>query len=408
MPLVKKSRGYKAFILSFSFTALLVLSGIFLGMSLRARQLIYEENITRGRALFNSIVLARKWNANYGGVYVDKKEGVTSNPYLSNPDITTVDGKVYTNKNPALMTREISELAQKEGLFNFHITSLFPINPNNKPDAFEAEALEQFNKGQKEVYGINAINNKDCFRYMAPLYVDQTCLPCHGHQGYKRGDIRGGISVSFDVEEVQKKLRNNTYLIVLFGITAVVLLLGFFYFFTLQLIRTVEKARHEIERMAITDVLTGLFNRRQLISRFDEEFERAKRLKRDLSCIMLDIDHFKLINDTHGHLMGDEVLKEVARHLDNSMRTYDIVGRYGGEEFLVVAPDTTLENTQNLAERLRDSIREPGTSSISVTVSIGVTCLKDTDKAIDDIIKRADEGLYNAKHKGRDRVEIVT
>ena len=85
-----------------------------------------------------------------------------------------------------------------------------------------------------------------------------------------------------------------------------------------------------------------------------------------------------------------------------------MAGRYGGEEFLVVAPDTTLENTQNLAERLRDSIREPGTSSISVTVSIGVTCLKDTDKAIDDIIKRADEGLYNAKHKGRDRVEIVT
>lgn len=399
------SHVYKVFVVSITLTVLLMLSAIFLGMSIRTRQLIYEENITQARSLFNSILLTRKWNAHYGGVYVEKKNGITSNPYLVSPDITSVDGTVYTKRNPALMTREISEYAASEGLFRFHITSLNPLNPGNSPDLFERQSLEKFSKGQKETYVLEVQGEQAQFRYMAPLHVEQACLPCHAAQGYKVGDIRGGLSVSFDVAQVQQKLRRNTLLIILAGLTAAISLLGLFYFFTRRLIKKVEDARRQIETMAITDGLTGLYNRRHLIERSDQEFKRAQRLKKNLSCIMIDIDHFKSVNDEHGHLAGDRVLSEVASRLRASLRAYDIIGRYGGEEFLIILPDAGIQNAAHLAERLRLTIKETSIADIPVSISLGVTCMADRDGSVDDLIRRSDECLYRAKKNGRDRIE---
>lgn len=112
---MKEKNIYTTFIISTSLVVALVLSGIFLDMAVRTRQLMNEDNIIQARVLFNTIVLTRKWNANYGGVYVEKKKGVESNPYLVNPDIKTADGRVFTLRNPALMSRELSEYAEKEG-----------------------------------------------------------------------------------------------------------------------------------------------------------------------------------------------------------------------------------------------------------------------------------------------------
>ncbi|MBI5213751.1 MAG: diguanylate cyclase [Nitrospirae bacterium] len=407
MPLAKETKIYKTFILSITLTIALVLSGIFLGMSIRTRQLIYEENIIRAKSLFNSIVLTRKWNAGYGGVYVEKKKGMKSSPYLENPDIETVDGKIYTKKNPALMTREISEYAEREGLFRFHITSLNPLNPDNKPDVFEKKALKLFESGKREAFGAEVINGKMHFRYMSPLSVEKNCLQCHAKQGYKVGDVRGGISVSFDIENIQNRLKTNTILIIVFAVTTTTLLLGLIYFFTARLIKRVSDARKEIEKMAITDGLTGIFNRKHLMLRFEEELKRAKRLKNDLSCIILDIDHFKSINDRYGHLVGDEVLRDIANHITQSIRIYDIFGRYGGEEFLLVLPETNFEEAKNLAERIRVAIKEKPIWNIKVTVSLGIASRHDKDESVDDIIKRADDGLYKAKNCGRDRVGCV-
>jgi len=404
MPLAKERKIYKTFIISISLTIALILSAVFLGMAIRTKQLIYEENIIRAKSLFNSIVLTRKWNASHGGVYVEKKKGVKSNPYLKNPDIETTDGKIYTKRNPALMTREISEYAEKEGLFKFRITSLKPLNPNNKPDAFEIEALKLFEKGKKEVFHNEDKNGLTYFRYMAPLYVEKECLQCHLRQGYKIGDVRGGISIAFDIANVQKKLKTNTVLIIFFATTTTLLLLGLIYFFTIRLIKSVYEARKQIEKLATTDGLTEIFNRRHLISRFEEEFERTKRLKKELGCILLDIDRFKSINDNYGHCVGDEVLKEVANRTKNSIRPYDIFGRYGGEEFMIVLPETDFEATKNLAERIRNIIKENPIEDINVTVSLGAAVIQNKDKSIDDIVKRADSGLYKAKNAGRDRV----
>lgn len=405
MAAMKEKNIYTTFIISTSLVVVLVLSGIFLDMAIRTRQLLNEENIIQARIVFNTIVLARKWNANYGGVYVEKKNGVESNPYLENPDLRTMDGRAFTLRNPSLMTREISEYAEKEGMFKFHITSLKPMNPHNKPDEFEEEALRQFATGAvKEVSQTELVNKRRYFRYMAPLYIESDCLQCHKHQKYAVGDERGGISISFDIEELQNKIRYNPFTIVVFGIITTLLLLGLIYFFMSRLIKKLEEARGTIEKLAITDQLTELFNRRHIMSRIEEEFEKFKRLKKNVSCIMADIDNFKAINDSFGHQVGDQALKEISHRIRNTIRAYDILGRYGGEEFLIIMPDTSLDDARGLAERIRTRVREEPINNATVTLSLGVVCVQESDRSVDDIIRRADQNLYKAKKGGKDQV----
>jgi diguanylate cyclase (GGDEF)-like protein len=400
---LKEKNIYTTFILSTSLVIALVLSGIFFDMAVRTRQLLNEENILQARNIFDTIVLARKWNANYGGVYVEKKDSVESDSHFVYlyPDIRTVDGRAFTLKNHALMTREISEYAGEKGQLNFRITSLKLMNPLNKPDEFEEKALRRLATGAvKEVSRTELVNKRRYFRYMAPLYVENECLQCHKNQDYALGDVRGGISVSFDIEERQDKIRRNTITIVVFGIIISLLLLGLIYFFTSRLIKRLE----EVKSISITDPLTELFNRRQITLRFEEEFEKYKRLKTSVSCIMADVDDFKAINDSYGHLVGDQALKIISRRIQNIVRAYDILGRYGGEEFLIILPDTGLEEARGLAERIRTHVREEQIGNVAVTLSLGVVCVEESDRSVDDIIRRADENLYKAKKGGKDRV----
>jgi diguanylate cyclase (GGDEF)-like protein len=126
---------------------------------------------------------------------------------------------------------------------------------------------------------------------------------------------------------------------------------------------------------------------------------------------MLDVDHFKNVNDTKGHPVGDEVLRELVNRLRLSVRPYDIIGRYGGEEFLILLPDTVFEEGVEVAERIRMAIRrEPFNvcgEDIRISVSLGISSLDEKDQKLDELLKRADEGLYKAKNAGRDRVEWV-
>jgi diguanylate cyclase (GGDEF)-like protein len=405
---------YRSFVLSTGLAFLLCLIIIFAVVTATNRKLIYEQAKTEARALFSSIVITRKWNAVHGGVYVEKKNGMIASPYLDDPDIMTMAGQILTKKNPALMTREISEYAEQEGLFRFHITSLRPLNPDNKPDAFEAKALSLFDQGGKEAFQSEQLQGRTVFRYMAPLFVEQECLECHARQGYRTGQVRGGISVTFDVKDIKRIQDTYTFIFVAFGCISISVLLGIGLSFTKRLIRKIEDARHQIETMAIIDELTCIFNRRHLMVRFNQEFERARRLKKELGCMMIDIDHFKDINDTYGHLVGDKILKEVAGLIMSSLRTYDIAGRYGGEEFLVILPDTNFENTLNLAERIRKNIggslfKKAGiTITDPVTVSIGISSSSAEDLSANDMLSRADNGLYSAKGEGRNRVSWVT
>jgi diguanylate cyclase (GGDEF)-like protein len=173
----------------------------------------------------------------------------------------------------------------------------------------------------------------------------------------------------------------------------------------------VESQYHEeIYRMTIIDGLTQVHVKRYLLEQLDKELMRARRHARDLSFLMLDIDHFKRINDRHGHLAGDHILKEVARLLSQRIRRDETLARYGGEEFAIVLPETTLEGARALAEGLRERVEQSRFAFqgeiIRVTISIGGAMLDESDRTSLDLIQRADDKLYEAKRAGRDRVVV--
>jgi len=171
----------------------------------------------------------------------------------------------------------------------------------------------------------------------------------------------------------------------------------------------VEAQYHEeIYRMTIIDGLTQVHVKRYLLEALDKELMRARRHQRELSFLMIDIDHFKKINDVHGHLAGDHVLKEVARLIQQRIRRDEVLARYGGEEFAIILPETTLEGGCALAEGLREKIEESRFvfqgETIRVTISIGAAVLIEEHRTSLDLIKKADEKLYEAKRAGRNRV----
>jgi two-component system cell cycle response regulator len=164
-----------------------------------------------------------------------------------------------------------------------------------------------------------------------------------------------------------------------------------------------------VRDLSVRDSLTDLFNHRYTVEILRREFERVERYHGGVSVLMIDIDHFKMVNDRYGHPAGDAVLREIARVLLDVLRTSDAVGRYGGEEFLVVVPHTHLEDARQTAERLRQRIENhtfrAADHELSVTVSIGVATYPDgSSRSPDDLIREADAALYRAKEQGRNRV----
>jgi two-component system cell cycle response regulator len=171
-------------------------------------------------------------------------------------------------------------------------------------------------------------------------------------------------------------------------------------------------AREELRDQATKDPLTKLWNRRHILEVLDLELARIQRHDTSLGLIMLDLDHFKSINDTYGHLAGDEVLRETARRLKTAIRQYDSIGRYGGEEFLFVMPGCAGADIENQAERLRLSLCQSpmkvGDVELTVTGSFGATFALPAYRANQqDLVKVADEALYRAKRAGRNRVHTI-
>ena len=175
-----------------------------------------------------------------------------------------------------------------------------------------------------------------------------------------------------------------------------------------------ERTDREIRALAMTDSLTQVCNRRAFIERAEQEYAAAQRSRTPLTLLMIDVDHFKRINDDHGHLAGDEVLVEIARELSARLRRQDIIGRYGGEEFCVVAPNTDLAGAHVLAESLRSVLEATPLTphAIRVTISIGITVCPATCAAcqpdLTTMLGQADAALYEAKRGGRNRANCAT
>jgi diguanylate cyclase (GGDEF)-like protein len=184
--------------------------------------------------------------------------------------------------------------------------------------------------------------------------------------------------------------------------------------FALQIASALKRARlfQEVQSLASSDPLTSLRNRRNLFELGRLEFDRSQHTNHPFCCLMLDLDHFKAINDSHGHPVGDQVLQEFAQRSQSCIRDTDIIGRYGGEELVIFLPETDMESAVHVAERLRRSIADTpiqiAGQQLQITVSIGVSKRDENTPELQTLIARADQAMYIAKHKGRNQVAIST
>jgi diguanylate cyclase (GGDEF)-like protein len=410
----RKLNPTTTFYLNLCLVISLVVVGIYLGIYLRNNRLLLDSVKQQAQSYFDLIVRVRRWNSASGGVYVEKKKGVISNQYLREmgiePDVVTRDGRVLTLRNHALMTKEISNIFSEHNGVQFHITSLQLVNEENAPDAFERRALKKFETGETEYSAIENGAAGPLFRYMAPLLVEQSCQICHFKFNYSVGDIRGGISVSIPFKKVEKDLALNRLAIIGLSLLTLVLLLGSAFLMLNQLVSKIESAQQALREASLTDELTGLRNRRFLMSRFEEEIKRSRRDGALLGFLMMDLDHFKGINDSCGHPFGDLVLTTVAKAISEVLREYDIAARYGGEEFVVVVSVDTTQDLIELAERIRRDIEllhiQDKNACTRVTISIGAAILEDSDTS-ETMLKRADNALYQAKNEGRNKTIVA-
>ena len=227
-------------------------------------------------------------------------------------------------------------------------------------------------------------------------YVYIILLTAKGHQSEIIEGLEAGaddyITKPFDLQELKARLRSGKRI--------------------LELQEQLVTAREQLRIQATHDSLTGLFNRMAILEALDREVTRANRENRPVAVMMADLDYFKFINDTHGHQAGDAVLQETARRMLASLRAYDSVGRYGGEEFLVVVPGSDLPAAAELAERLRQSVSAQPVcvagAMISTTLSLGLAVSTGKLDRPEQLLHQADEALYAAKRAGRNRVATAS
>ncbi len=408
------------------------LTGLLLWAITKEKQQILNYARMEARANFNKDIALRNWAARRGGVYVLVSGDTPPNPYLEHVlerDIETPSGRKLTLMNPAYMLREtMQEFSELYGVKG-QITSLNALNPINTPDAWEVKALQQFERGVKEVSEVSYIDGRAYLRYMRAFYVKEPCLKCHGRQGYTEGDVRGGVGISVPLEPYIR-LKNSTirvlmysygilWLVGLFGI----LLVDHLVMKQISQRRQTEKALRdqasELERLnnllahqAMYDGLTHVHNRRAFDRQLREEWERWRREQAVFSLLIADIDFFKKYNDTYGHLDGDTCLRKIAQALrKTAARCNDFTARYGGEEFVIILPGTDIEQAVKVAEQARQTVEKmamPHSASDCadmVTLSVGVASADQTlvSGSCDDLVRLADQALYEAKRSGRNR-----
>lgn len=312
--------------------------------------------LNKSRAFFQYNVSTRAWNSGHGGVYVPVTETTKPNPYLEDSlrDIVSTEGLQLTKINPAYMTRQIAEINNKEYYIQFRITSLNPIRPKNKADEWETASLKKFEEGATEVFEKVGSNPNSRYKYMGPFYVISDCLKCHAKQGYKVGDIRGGISVTFSTNPLDKVFLSQLY--PLCFIHAIVLILGMLGIVLYQrktqtyLNRIHEKniqlkksnatkekmfsiISHDLNSpfniiQGYTDILSTQYDdyedsqRKQLISEIDKSAKSSYNLLQDLLTWTTNqdeelepkkirIDIFQLIEDAIGPYKPSAILKSI-------------------------------------------------------------------------------------------------
>jgi diguanylate cyclase (GGDEF)-like protein len=400
------------FLISLCIIIVLIVAAIFSFIYNRTNELMLQRLKEQAATYYDLIRQTKMWNYGYGGVYVEKKGEISANTYLKslgvNPDVQCKTGQLFTIRNHAIMIKEISRLTEGENGVKFRIVANNPIDPDNTPDKIEKEALQKFVQGGKEAWEMEAQPSAPpVFRYIRPMYEEESCKECH-KQSASYGSVIGAVSITIPMAALHDETDITKILIIISAVITIGLLVVITYFLTWRLVINLDEAQVRLKKLASTDELTSLKNRRTIMQDLEEEFERAERQQGKFCIIVLDIDHFKLINDSFGHPFGDLVLQNVSICIKETLRRYDSVGRIGGEEFLVISPGSDLSDAITLAERILLHIRElevnEDDKAVRVTVSAGAALYMPGDKGVQDLLKRADGALYRAKEEGRNRV----
>ncbi|AGF78828.1 signal transduction histidine kinase [Desulfocapsa sulfexigens DSM 10523] len=191
--------------------------------SLVDNELIILQAQQQARMLYNQILITRQWVSEHNGLFVIRKDTVNKNPYLDLPSIRDQEGNEYVMRNPAMVTRELSEYSQDKGLGSFRVTSLHPVNPENGPDEFEKLCMINFDHGFLESIAIRDTPQGRVVRYMAPLETKDSCLGCHARHGYSQGDIRGALSITIPIAWADEKIQANNRSLFIIGFISFVL-----------------------------------------------------------------------------------------------------------------------------------------------------------------------------------------
>ncbi len=185
------------------------------------QSMILKQAEQQARMLYKQILLTRQWASDHNGLFILKRQGVEANPYLNLPTVTDMVGQTYYLRNPAMITRELSAYAKRDGLGFFRVTSLRPVNPNNEPDDFERMALRQFEEGKEEVISTKTAEEGRVVRFISPLKVTSSCLTCHARHGYREGDIRGGLSITIPIDWAHDMIERNIHSLIFTGIASI-------------------------------------------------------------------------------------------------------------------------------------------------------------------------------------------
>jgi len=281
-------------------------------------------------------------------------------------------------------------------------------NLNDQRETLQNEALEIFTLYEITREITKSLNEKEAFEiFKIKLREHVHFKECHFLDSITNEvkDLRK--SENHFVFTLQSKRMKIGYLVIE-GVTKEdkekVMILGHQFALALRRVRLYQ----EIEQIAITDSLTEVHTRRHTIERFKEELKRSKARNINMSFLMIDVDHFKRFNDQYGHITGDQILREIGVLISENVREIDIAGRYGGEEFCVILPDTDHQGAHYAAERIRQASEKANIkaydTNVKVTLSIGTSTFPENGKKIDELIDKADWALYRAKKYGRNTV----
>jgi two-component system, NtrC family, sensor kinase len=211
------------FLITIGIVLMLSFSITFYWMSKFQDELVVSHAKQQAQILAQQVILTRKWVADHNGIYLEKRPGVEVNPFLKNPVIFDKNEKMYVLFNPAKVTRILSEYANNYDLWQFRVTSLHPINPENLPDDFEINGLIAFKKDALEIAEIQKLDNERVLRFMVPLKLEPACLECHINNKYKVGDVHGGLSLTISMKHVDAAISKNNRVLIGFAFTAIIL-----------------------------------------------------------------------------------------------------------------------------------------------------------------------------------------